>query len=111
MYPAYPAIDDAGGVMLTRVRVIVSGRVQGVYYRAYAVDEARELGLTGWVKNIPGGRVEAVFEGEEEAVRRMVDWCWKGSPSSRVESVEVFREEATGEYSSFTVAYGGRGGI
>lgn len=95
--------------MDARAHVIVSGRVQGVYYRSYAVDEARSLGVSGWVANIEGGRVEAVFEGEEEAVRKMVEWCRKGSPSSRVKEIEVAWEEPKGEFSGFEVAYRYRG--
>jgi acylphosphatase len=97
--------------MRVRAHVMVSGRVQGVYYRSYAVDEARMLGITGWVRNIKGGSVEAVFEGESEAVQKMVSWCREGSPSSRVADVEVEWEEPTGEFSDFSVAYeywGGR---
>ena len=90
---------------MIRVHVIVSGRVQGVYYRSYAVDEARELGIRGWVRNTSSGDVEAVFEGEQDAVEKMVDWCWRGSPPSRVDSVEVTWEDATGEYEGFDVIY------
>jgi acylphosphatase len=89
--------------MKVRARVIVSGRVQGVYYRAYAVDKARVLAITGWIRNMRGGSVEAVFEGEENAVREMVDWCSEGSPSSRVERVEVEWEEPSGEFAGFSV--------
>ena len=96
--------------MKARAHVFVSGRVQGVYYRSYTVDAARERGLTGWVRNIRGGRVEAVFEVEEEDVRGMLGWCREGSPSSRVEDVEVRWEEPTGEFPDFTVSYGYRGG-
>ncbi|RJP31791.1 MAG: acylphosphatase [Actinobacteria bacterium] len=96
--------------MKVRAHVLVSGRVQGVYYRSYAVDQAILLGVTGWVRNIQGGRVEAVFEGEEDAVEKMLAWCWEGSPSSRVSAVEVEREEPTGEFTDFSVAYGYRGG-
>ena len=89
----------------------MSGRVQGVYYRSYARDAARSLGVVGWVRNTHDGRVEAVFEGEEENVREMVDWCWTGSPSSRVAGVEVEWEEPTGEFSDFSVTYGRGGGL
>jgi len=92
--------------MKVRAHVFVSGRVQGVYYRSYAVDEARMLGITGWVRNIRGNRVEAVFEGDSEPVEKMIAWCWQGSPSSRVSDVEVTWEEATGEFQDFSVAYG-----
>jgi acylphosphatase len=96
--------------MVVRAHVVVSGRVQGVYYRSYAVDAARELGVAGWVMNTPGGDVEAVFEGERDAVEKMVDWCWKGSPSSRVDDVRVAWEEATGELEGFDVIYRYGGG-
>ncbi len=92
--------------MKARARILVSGRVQGVYYRSYAQDEARKLGLKGWVRNNRDGRVELVCEGEEEAVRSMIDWCWKGSPSSRVVDVEVTWEEFRGEFEDFRVTYG-----
>jgi len=91
--------------MKVRAHVLVSGRVQGVYYRSYAVDEARMLGITGWVRNIRGNRVEAVLEGDSESVEKMIAWCWEGSPSSRVSDVEVTWEEPTGEFSDFSVAY------
>lgn len=94
--------------MKTRARVLVSGRVQGVYYRSYTQDAARSLGVTGWVRNTMGGQVEAVFEGEEEAVRSMVEWCRKGSPRSIVDKVEVSWEKPTGEFDDFSVIYGYR---
>jgi acylphosphatase len=72
----------------TRARVFVSGTVQGVSYRANTRDTAREAGVDGWVKNLDDGRVEAVFEGEEEGVERMVEWCHRGSPAAEVESVD-----------------------
>jgi acylphosphatase len=92
--------------MKARAHITVSGRVQGVYYRSYACDEARVLGITGWVRNIKGGRVEAVLEGDEQALREMVDWCWRGPPSSRVVEVEVEWEEPSGEFTDFSVTYG-----
>lgn len=91
---------------MVRAHVIVTGRVQGVYYRSYAVDEARALSIRGWVRNTYRGDVEAVFEGERDTVEEMVDWCWRGSPSSRVDDVQVAWEEATGEYERFDVIYG-----
>ncbi len=91
---------------VARAHVIVSGRVQGVYYRACAVREARTLGIKGWVKNIAGNRVEAVLEGEERAVRRMLEWCRRGSPASRVDEVVTTWEEPRGDLRGFEVAYG-----
>lgn len=92
--------------MMARARIKVSGRVQGVYYRSYAQDEAKRLGLKGWVRNNPDGRVEMVCEGERDALLAMIDWCWKGSPSSRVSGVEVSWEEYRGEFDDFRVTYG-----
>lgn len=81
----------------TRAHVFVSGKVQGVYYRANTRDTARERGVDGWVKNLDDGRVEAVFEGPKEAVDEMVEWCHTGSPAARVEGVDVDYEEPQGE--------------
>ena len=79
-----------------RAHVFVSGRVQGVYYRATTRDTAREAGVDGWVKNLDDGRVEAVFEGEQSAVESMVEWCHTGSPSARVDDVDVEYDEPSG---------------
>lgn len=79
-----------------RAHVFVSGRVQGVFYRANTRDTAREIGVDGWVRNLEDGRVEAVFEGPEHHIDEMVDWCHEGSPSARVEGVEVEYEEPQG---------------
>jgi len=81
----------------------ISGRVQGVFFRAHALEEARSLDLNGWVRNLRDGRVEAVFEGQEEQLAGMLEWCHKGSPMSNVEDVEVIREEATGEFKGFVL--------
>ncbi|QZX98664.1 acylphosphatase [Halobaculum rubrum] len=93
--------DDAGtsGDATDRVRahVFVSGRVQGVFYRANTRDTARELDLDGWVRNLDDGRVEAVFEGPREAVEELVEWCHTGSPSALVEDVAVEYDDPEGE--------------
>ena len=72
----------------TRVRVLVSGRVQGVWFRDACRDMARALGVGGWVRNCADGRVEAEFEGPPAAVQRMVAWCHDGPPRARVDAVE-----------------------
>ena len=72
-----------------RAHVFVSGRVQGVYYRATTRDTARERGVAGWVRNLDDGRVEAVFEGTEAAVESRIEWCHTGSPKARVDDVSV----------------------
>jgi acylphosphatase len=82
---------------IKRVRVMVSGRVQGVGFRWSARSRAAELGLTGWVRNLPDRRVEICFQGEEGAVEEMKDWCRAGSQFSHVRSVSVI-DEALAEY-------------
>ncbi len=71
------------------VHVYVSGKVQGVFYRANTKNKANELGINGWIKNRKDGRVEAFFEGEDEKVQQMISWCWKGSPIAEVDDVMV----------------------
>jgi acylphosphatase len=79
-----------------RVRVLVSGRVQGVFFRASCARRARTLGLGGSVRNMPDGRVEAVFEGPSEDVEAMVTWCRTGPEHARVDEVEISEEPLTG---------------
>ncbi len=80
-----------------RAHVWISGRVQGVYFRAYAEDEATFHGVQGWIRNLRDGRVEAAFEGSPQAVEAMVHWCRRGSPASLVTDVQVTWEEPVGE--------------
>lgn len=84
---------------LARAHVFVSGRVQGVFFRARTGEQARAAGLAGWVRNLDDGRVEAVFEGPRPAVQQLVEWCRVGPPASHVESVEVRWLAPTGEAS------------
>jgi acylphosphatase len=86
--------------------VFVSGRVQGVNFRWYTQRAAESLGLTGWVRNVWDGRVEAVFEGEEKAVQQAIHWCHRGAPSARVDNVEVnYDEEPTGDFGDFRITW------
>lgn len=89
-----------------RVRVLIKGRVQGVFFRAYTRDAAIEAGVKGWVRNLADGRVEALFEGDSADVDRMVAWCRDGSPLSRVEAVEVHEEVYQGDHDRFEISYG-----
>jgi acylphosphatase len=82
--------------MVIRKRVIVHGRVQGVFFRDTARRMAQSRGLGGWVRNTPDGTVEAVFEGEPEAVESLVAWCGEGPRGALVERVEVTAEEPQG---------------
>jgi acylphosphatase len=78
---------------MTRRRVVVHGRVQGVFFRGSAVERAREVGVDGWVRNRSDGTVEAVFEGNQAQVAEMVRFCREGPPWARVDRVEEFEEE------------------
>lgn len=80
-----------------RRRVVVDGRVQGVFFRDSCRREAVAAGVGGWVRNLPDGRVEAAFEGPSEAVERLVEWCRVGPPRATVTAVETSTEEPTGE--------------
>lgn len=80
----------------TRAHVYVTGKVQGVYFRATTRSEAEKRDIDGWVRNLDDGRVEAVFEGPETDVAEMVDFCHEGSDSARVDDVSVTDEEPAG---------------
>ncbi|MFG0315818.1 MAG: acylphosphatase [Planctomycetota bacterium JB042] len=80
-----------------RRRLRITGRVQGVWYRGSTRETARRLGLDGWVRNLDDGSVEAVAEGSEAAVERLVAWCHDGPPLARVERVTVCEEPVRGE--------------
>ena len=95
-------MNTEGTLRERRVRVLVSGRVQGVFYRATCEREARAAGVSGWVRNCPDGRVEAVFEGSPDAVERMVAWVARGPRRARVDDVEVYDEPVEG-LQGFTV--------
>ena len=86
-------------------QVIIHGWVQGVYFRAFTKAQAACPGLPGWVRNRRDGTVEACFEGEKEKVDQMVAWCRRGSPSSRVEQVEVTQGPFSGAFDSFQIRY------
>lgn len=90
---------------IRRVHVFVSGRVQGVFFRAETQHQALKLGLAGWVRNREDRRVEAVFEGEEKAIGEMVEWCRRGPALSRVTGVEIREEPPGGDLSDFRIRY------
>lgn len=88
-----------------RAHLIVTGRVQGVYYRAETRDQATALGLTGWVKNRPDRSVEVVVEGGREDVEKLIDWCRQGPPVAEVTGVSVLWENYTGEFTKFKITF------
>jgi acylphosphatase len=89
---------------LTQVHVFISGRVQGVGYRLWSVRQAKQLGLNGWVKNIPDGRVEAVFVGEKEALNQMIQLCYSGPHSAQVTKV-LTKLEKPQKFTTFEISY------
>jgi acylphosphatase len=88
---------------MIRARIAIAGRVQGVYFRASARDVAHAQRLSGWVRNCLDGDVEAVVEGEENAVRAFIAWCHHGPPGAYVTDVQVISEPYTGEVQGFRV--------
>lgn len=90
---------------MVRFRIFISGKVQGVFYRANTKLEAQKRGITGWVRNLPDGRVEAVFEGPSENVGDMVEWCRKGSSAAVVESVKIAEKKdiSGAEFTQFNI--------
>lgn len=88
-----------------RLVVIVTGVVQGVYFRDYTQREARSLSLSGWVRNRPDGTVVAVIEGEDESVAQMVEWLKIGSPMAQVSDIQVTEEKPLGDTTAFAIRY------
>jgi acylphosphatase len=89
----------------SRAKLIIKGIVQGVNFRYYTQREAQKRNLTGWVRNLADGSVGAVFEGEEEEVEAMIQWCRHGPPSARVTELIVQPEEYRGEFQTFFVKF------
>lgn len=88
-----------------RVKLRISGIVQGVGFRAFVWRNARSLGLKGYVRNVPDGTVEVVAEGEESTLRKLVELCRRGPMLARVDSVVEEWSEPTGEFTSFSIAW------
>ncbi|MDD5144743.1 MAG: acylphosphatase [Candidatus Pacebacteria bacterium] len=89
----------------TRAHIFISGRVQGVFFRETAKKKADRFGVSGWVKNLKDGRVEAVLEGDEEKVGSLVKWAKRGPFFAKVNNLEFFKEDYKGEFSSFEIRY------
>ena len=86
-----------------RAHIMIEGRVQGVNFRASAQAQARTIGVEGWVRNLDNGRVEAIFEGPDAAVKRMISWCYSAPPPARVDHVDVEWEQPTGQERGFHI--------
>lgn len=118
MFPARPAgarlsrararpdtffVDCIDSALMIRAHAFFEGRVQGVFFRANTLGFAQELGLSGWVRNTQDGRVEAVFEGDDDLVRRVIEWCETRQPFAKVASKTVELSEPTGEFDGFRI--------
>jgi acylphosphatase len=88
-----------------RIHLFIKGKVQGVFFRARTKKQADSLGLKGWVRNLSDGSVEAVFEGTEENIEKVIEWCKEGPTGAIVTSIEAQPEEPTGEFKSFGIRY------
>ena len=88
-----------------RIRVFITGRVQGVFFRQTFKVMAKKNNIFGWVKNLSDGRVEAVMEGEDENVSRLIEWSHGGPANARVEDVEIINEKFSEEFIKFDVLY------
>ena len=88
-----------------RARLLIAGRVQGVAFRWETQRAARRCQVAGWVRNLPDGRVEAVVEGPRARVNDLIDWCRKGPPVARVDSLDIQWEDFRGDFASFDITY------
>lgn len=90
---------------MIQIKVIVKGRVQGVFYRAHTQRQADRLGVKGYVKNLPDGSVEAVFEADQKSVSQMVKWCHQGPAASNVKEVLTHKTEVLSNFETFEITY------
>ncbi len=88
--------------MNKRIHALISGRVQGVWYRASTQKKAQALGLSGWVRNLTDGRVELVAEGEQQHLQEFIDWCWHGPELAEVTEIKKEWSSASNEFSDFS---------
>jgi len=91
--------------MTRQANVVFSGGVQGVWFRAFTREQAQKAGLTGWVRNLPNGSVEALFEGSESAIQGVIEKCRQGPPAASVENIETRWQEASGAFTTFEIRY------
>ena len=91
--------------MKARAHVLISGRVQGVFFRSEIKHEAGKHGVSGWVRNLPDDRVEAVFEGERENIEKLLEFCERGPPGAKVARTDVSWETCSGEFRGFEIRY------
>lgn len=86
-----------------QARLLISGKVQGVFYRASCEEVALKYGLNGWVRNLSSGQVEVVVQGEEDKVKKLIEWCKKGPPHASIANIDIKWEEVMKQLQSFEV--------
>jgi acylphosphatase len=91
--------------MKARAHLLIDGRVQGVFFRAFTRDVARSLGLDGWVRNLHDGRVEAIFEGDKALIEKAIQQCYQGPPYARVSDIDITWEDRLEGLTGFSVRY------
>jgi acylphosphatase len=91
--------------MMLRVKILVSGRVQGVYFRMYTQNKAKKLGIKGCARNLPDGRVEIIAEADTNSIEKLIKWCRKGPVTARVDHVEITELESDDVFTSFEISY------
>ena len=91
--------------MKEQYHLYLSGRVQGVSFRYYTKKKADGIGVVGWVRNLPDGRVEVVCSGEKEEISKFIKWCQTGPKSARVDSIDLYKEKIDNNYLDFKIRY------
>jgi acylphosphatase len=104
-FPADKRSNNNNNNNKIRAHVFIRGKVQGVYFRQNTRIVATRYGVMGWVRNLKDGRVEAVLEGDEMDINRVIEWCYAGPPKAAVDDVDVKYEKYTGEFREFKVSY------
>ena len=89
--------------MSEQVRLLITGRVQGVFFRTSTRKQATILGINGWVRNLPGGQVEVLAKGEGEAVKNLIAWCHKGPPGAYVEEIKITSKQTDEQHIGFVI--------
>ena len=90
---------------LCRAHLIITGRVQGVFFRVETARALQPLNVRGWVRNLPNGAVEVLLEGEKGVVEQAIQWCWQGPPRARVDHVQVDYQAYVGDLQSFEITH------
>ncbi|MEK6922687.1 MAG: acylphosphatase [Nanoarchaeota archaeon] len=90
---------------MKRIRILIVGKVISIFFRAFIKENAEQLGLTGWVRNTKDGSVEAVFEGQEQSIEKIIRLCKKGPPLARIDDIKITEEKPENKFTSFNIVY------